>query len=165
MDFHKSATALVVALIMMALGGLGTVLVVGWFFEGGRMNLIFLLSPVLLVGGIVSLIKALRPFQMRVDERGLLLKVPSQGVDSALPWQAVAGLTIEHKPGAKSSDKPFLVVWPVAGAPIRSKAPVIRRNGWSGLPVVQVDELKEPVEQLAGALQHYAGPRFTSARA
>ncbi|KAA5831215.1 hypothetical protein F1721_20950 [Saccharopolyspora hirsuta] len=154
---------MIAAIIAIVLGGVGTALVIGWFDQGGRMPVLFLASPVLVVFGIVLLVNSFRPFAMRIDERGILLKHSAKKVRVALGWQYIAHVSVEElpKPKGEKGTATYLTVWPHGGAnPGVPQDWVIQRNGWVGYRLIDVEDIREDKEQLSAALSRYAAPIF-----
>jgi hypothetical protein len=68
-------------------------------------------------------------------------------------------MSIERKPGDSQEADPYLVLWPIPGANLDVKESYVL-DGRPAYTLVQLDELKESVDQLSAALRQYAGPRF-----
>ncbi|WP_190822451.1 hypothetical protein [Saccharopolyspora pogona] len=150
---------MIAALIIMALGVVGTALVIGWFSEGGRIPVLFFLAPVVVVLGVIALINSLRPLKMRIDERGILLQHKATKV--ALGWQYIANVTVEElpKPKGEKGTATYLTVWPHGGAnPGVPQDRMIQRNGWTGYRLIDISDLREDKGRLEAALGRYVAP-------
>lgn len=162
MDFHKSLAGMIVALVGVVLGVLGTMFVLSGLADGARVNVLFIIVPiVLVVGGLVAFVGALRPLKMRIDERGILLQHKATKV--ALAWQYIANVTVEElpKPKGESGTATYLTVWTHGGVnPGVPQERMIERNGWVGYRLIDISDLREDKEKLGAALTHYAAPLF-----
>ncbi|RRO16021.1 hypothetical protein EIL87_13155 [Saccharopolyspora rhizosphaerae] len=163
MDFQKSRMNTVVALIVIALGALGTVMLVGGLTGGSgvRIHGVFFLAPVAAVGGVVVLVKSLRAMQVRIDERGILVDHPARRVKVALGWQNVAGATVRQlsKPGEPRRSATWLVVWTHGG--LNPGVPHdwgFQHDGSTGYRLLDVDDVRESADQLTEAMRRYAAP-------
>ncbi|GAA3761648.1 hypothetical protein HDA32_005734 [Spinactinospora alkalitolerans] len=161
MEFTKAKGKLfAIGAVVTALGGLGTALLIGWFFEGGRLPIILFGAPLLLLVGLGVVAYALIPFRLRVDEHGITTRHAPEGLNTSVPWPHIAALTIERKPGDKEDRAPYIVLWPTREANLGTD-PSFDRNGHPAYLLGQIDEIKEPEERIRSVLAHYAGPRFT----
>jgi hypothetical protein len=77
----------------------------------------------------------------------------------ALPWERVAAIAIRRKPGDREDAQPYLMLWPVPGANVDAKESYVLDDR-PAYALVQVDDIRESVDQLSAALRQYAGRRF-----
>lgn len=163
-DFRKSSDHLITAIAFLVLGVVGTAWVIGVLIYGGRIWTGFFASPVLVVSGLVMLVNNLRPFTMRIDERGVLLEHPARKVRVALGWQHIAQVSITKLPKPKKSDRGaavYLAVWPHDGAnPGVPKDWAFQRDGRVGYRLIDVNDVHGGEEQLRTALSRYGAPVF-----
>lgn len=158
--------------ICLALGLIGAVEIFAqWQFfvgTGGRSMLsdhklhgwpylVVLLIPF----GLYVLVFGLGPFYLRINEHGVNARDAFAGMRVALPWQSIAAMTIERKPGDSTLLAPYLVLWPVPGTNLEMKESYVR-DGRPAYALVQLDELREPQETLIAALRQYAGSHFVA---
>jgi hypothetical protein len=135
----------------------------GWWYHnmsryvrfGGWMYLLPLLIPF----GLGVLIVGLGPFRLRIDQHGVTANNWLESVRMALPWECVAAISIRRKPGDREDAQPYLMLWPVPGANVDAKESHVL-EGRPAYALVQVDDIRESVDQLSAALRQYAGPRF-----
>ncbi|MDI2028281.1 hypothetical protein QFW96_06655 [Saccharopolyspora sp. TS4A08] len=163
MDFHKNRINLIPPLILIALGVLGTVMLVGGLTsdEGVRIHGIFFVAPIGVIAGLVLLIKNLRRLTMRIDERGILIEHPAERVKVALGWQYVAGVSVTtlRKRRDDRNTATYLVVWTQGGLnPGVPQDWMFQNDGWTGYRLIDTSDLRESDEQLTQALGRYAAP-------
>ncbi|WP_393916611.1 hypothetical protein [Halostreptopolyspora alba] len=157
MEFHKTkGTLLGIGVVVAALGGLGTALLIGWFFEGGKLPVLLFLAPIAVLAGIGVVVYAMLPFRLRIDANGVTTRNPPEGLNTFVPWSHVAAVTIEAKPGDKPDRAPYVVLWPVPGARIGAD-PSFHRHGRPAHLLGQTDEIKQPRDQIRDAIAHYSG--------
>jgi hypothetical protein len=139
----------------------------GWFYQHMTRDFSFhgvaYFLPLLIPVGIYVLVRGLGPFHRRIDEYGVTVENDSANMRIALPWQGIAAMSIERKPGDSKEADPYLVLWPIPGTNLVVKESYVL-DGRPAYALVQLDELKESVDQLSAALRQYAGPRFLQPR-
>ncbi|GAA1083007.1 hypothetical protein [Nocardiopsis composta] len=159
MEFQKKRGAIFgIGLLVAGLGGLGTVLLVGWFFSGGRLPLLLFLAPVALVIGMGVVVYGMLPFRLRIDANGITTRNPPEGLNTFVPWSQIAAVTVEHKPGDSAETAPYVVLWPAPGADLGAE-PGFRRDGRPAYLLGQTDEITESEERIRAAIAEFGGSR------
>ncbi|GAA4618918.1 hypothetical protein [Saccharopolyspora hordei] len=163
MEFHKSQHRLVMAVVFLALGVAGSALMTVWADQVGRIPVLSVVSPVLLVMGIATLIGSLRPFTLRVDGRGILLEHPARRVRVELAWQQIEQVSVEKlpRPRGERGAATYLTVWLRGGEnPGVPQKRAIRRDGRVGYRLLDVNDVRESADELRTTLSHYGASVF-----
>ena len=141
--------------IVLATAG-DRVSIVRWFLGG--VGILFCLSFV---------VRELRPFRFRVSPEGLDLRV--RGIKRPVGWPEIAALVLVQPPrdtddGALPA--PQLLLVPGPGSDLLARmTETVPPDGRPARLLLKCDDVKESTEEIAAALSHYGGDRFTDARA
>jgi hypothetical protein len=162
---HRRPSFLMLA--FFALAGLVTI----WASQTGwelRVLFIPLGSTALLVLGVLAILGALwglrqafRPDPVTIDGAGLRVRLA--GTNRMLPWGAIDAVFLEPHVNHDDTRTHRLIVVPAPGADTGVAADY--RNQADGRPsiiLLALDEIAEPVDEVARALAAYAGHRFAA---
>jgi hypothetical protein len=162
MELHRSRGLLIGAGIL----GVGLVLVL--IFLGDRASAVGWV-----VGGAAILVCArilyreLRPFRFRIGEQGL--DVRRYGIKRLVAWSEIDALVLEQPPrigDARTLPSTRLLLVPVGGTDLNEQldqtSPVDNRPARR---LLECDDVREPVDDIAAALIRFGGARFVDFRA
>ena len=155
-ELRRKRAPLVVAVVFLLLGlwvlvlaesptviaVVGAVLLVA--FNGGR-----------LVAAVV------RPFRFRIGADGLDVRVA--GLNRLVPWHEIDAVVL-RRPAAGAGRSPWLLLVPAAGTldrPLTERSPV---DGRSGLLLLDLGTVRQPVDEITAALVRFGGGRFVDGR-
>jgi hypothetical protein len=162
MELHRNTVRSVrLAIGLTALG----VLSIALAFLISLLEVRLLLGPwiwyavgaLITVVGVYALRSSLRPFRIRIDDDTITVR--AAGLNAVVPWDAVGAITIERLSYLPRSASPYLVLWPADDIDFGCR-PSYRKGDRVGFLLVELDDLHEPVADVVGALQRFAGPRF-----
>ncbi|MFD1083626.1 hypothetical protein [Micromonospora andamanensis] len=160
MELRRERTPLVLGLFLFVtgafvLGSIERLSVLGWIF--GLMTL--------LTGGGLVLAER-RPFKFHIGPNGLVVQV--RGFSRAVPWAEVDAIILDPQVptvGEKHRISTFLLLVPAAGStiggPFDGRSPL---DGRPALVLVDLVDVKQPVNEVASVLARCAGSRFTDVR-
>lgn len=160
MELRRDRTLLVFGLFLfvtgaLVLGCIERLTVFGWIF--GLMTL-------LIGGGMVFAQR--RPFTFHIGPDGLVVQIT--GFSRAVPWAEVDAIILDPQVpvvGEKHQISTFLLLVPAAGStiggPFDGRSPL---DGRPALVLVDLVDVKQPVDEVASVLARYAGSRFTDVR-
>jgi hypothetical protein len=163
MELHRGSGSLklgmkglIVSLALLAVAGIGLLVggpAGGYLLVGGAVLGGFVLLVALIVLG-----GTLRPFRIALSESGLSVNCEGQRFEG--PWEQVEAISIERL--MTQDERYALVLWVRPGVPMRN-APTFPPNGTrDGHILCELSEIRESREQIALALQRYAGAKFRS---
>ena len=125
-----------------------------WFFGG--------VGIVICLG---LLVRELRPFRFVISADGLDLRVP--GISRLVGWAEIDALALAQPP--RVGDRlpaPVVLLVPVTGSALQTRlTEQLPGDGRPARRLLEVDDVKEPVEEIAAALARFGGGRFTDLRA
>jgi DivIVA domain-containing protein len=160
MELHRSRVVLIVA-GLIGVGG-----IVGLILLGGRVSAFGWLVAVLAIPiCAVLVIRELRPFRFRIGEQGL--DVRRHGIKRLVGWPEIDALVLEQPPRtAETLPSPRLLLVPVGGTDLAEAldqtSPV---DGRPARRLLDCDDVREPVDEIAAALTRFGGARFVDYRA
>ena len=138
---------LAVAALGLVVGGpAGGAMLVGGSVIGG-----FILLVALVVFGYT-----LRPFQIAMSESGLVVNSEGQRFDG--PWSQVEAIGIERL--MTEEERYALVLWVRRGVPMRHAPTFPPMGARDGHVLCELSDIRESREEVARALQHFAGSKF-----
>ncbi|MFW5419934.1 hypothetical protein J0910_25255 [Nocardiopsis sp. CNT-189] len=159
MEFQKRRGPIFgIGLPAAGLGGLGTVLLAGWFLAGGEPPLPLFLAPVALAAGMAAVVYGMRPFRLRIDANGITIRNPPEGLDAFVPWTHIAAVTVERGPGEAEEAAPCVLLWPAPGADLGAE-PGFRRDGRPAYLLGRTGEIAGPEARILTAVAEFGGRR------
>jgi hypothetical protein len=121
----------------------------------------YLGALIFLLGGIAAVRESRRAFAVRINDHGITWVKGTTTV--VFPWPEVSRVSIEKKPNSGKLAKPtMLTVWTV-GPTEYALRPDVQLTGLRGYRVAELDNVKEPSDQVVAALRQYAGDRYLAA--
>jgi DivIVA domain-containing protein len=164
MELHRSRGLLIGAGIL----GLGLVLVL--IFLGDRASAFgWVVGAAAILVCARILYRELRPFRFRIGEQGV--DVRRYGIKRLVSWSEIDALVLEQPPRIGAADRHHqlpsarLLLVPVGGTdlfePLDQKSPVDNRPARR---LLDCDDVREPVDEIAAALTRFGGARFVDHR-
>ncbi|MEV1146221.1 hypothetical protein [Micromonospora sp. NPDC049799] len=131
---------------------------------GGSVGAWVLGGLALVIGGAM-VVSALKPFRFHIGEDGLTLR--AAGLDRLVSWAEIEAIVLDEPVptiGRNKPTSPRLLLVPAGSTidrPLDGKSPL---DGRAGLVLLELDDIREPVDEVAEALARFAGGRFTNMR-
>lgn len=117
-----------------------------------------LIGGFVLLAALVVLGSSLRPFRIAFNQSGLSVNCEGQRFDG--PWDQVEAISIERL--MTQDERYALVLWVRPGVPMKN-APTFPPNGArDGHVLCELSDIRESREEIALALQRFAGAKFRS---
>ncbi|NJP32025.1 hypothetical protein [Micromonospora thermarum] len=160
MELRRSRRLLVMGIVFVAGGGL--VLLCG--IAGSSIGAWILGGFALLLGGAL-VVSELRPFRFHIGADGLTLR--AAGLNRLVSWAEIDALVLDEPVptiGRNKPTSPTLLLVPAGSTidrPLDGKSPL---DGRAGLVLLELDDVRQPVDEVAEALARFAGGRFTDVR-
>jgi DivIVA domain-containing protein len=154
---------LLIAAFILGVGGVivfatagERVSVVRWFFGG--VGILLCLSFV---------VREVRPFRFGISADGLDLR--ARGIKRRVGWPEIAALVLVQPPRATADatlPSPRLLLVPEPGSDLQTRmTETVPPGGQAARLLLECDDVKEPVDEIAAALSRFGDARFTDARA
>ncbi|MGN9808187.1 hypothetical protein ACTMSW_02350 [Micromonospora sp. BQ11] len=157
-ELHRSRRVLVFGILFAVVG----VLVV--LCGGGSVGAWILGGLALVMSGTV-VVNELKPFRFHIGADGLTLR--TAGLNRLVSWAEIDAIVLDEPVptiGRSKPTSPTLLLVPAGSTidrPLDGKSSV---DGRSGLVLLELDDVREPVDEVAAALVRFAGDRFTNMR-
>jgi DivIVA domain-containing protein len=114
--------------------------------------------------GLLLIGYAVRPFRFVIGPEGLDLR--SGGVHRLVRWDEIDELVLDTPPQGSTPAGPRLVLVPATGVALGVPVSVeAGKSGREGRVVLELDEVRQPREEVARALAQFGGHRFVDATA
>jgi hypothetical protein len=128
------------------------------FVFGDWMGYLFAL--LFLIGGIGAVRESRRAFAVRINDHGITWVKGTTTV--MFPWAEVSRVSIEKRQHSGKSTKPtVLTVW-TTGPTEYALPPDVQLTGLRGYQVAELNNVKEPSDQVAAALRQYGGNLYSA---
>ncbi|KAB1906850.1 hypothetical protein J5U46_12080 [Micromonospora tulbaghiae] len=164
MDLHRSRAGLVIGLVLLPFG-LCTVLA---GLAGSTLRLVggLIVGGLVMLASVAGIVEAVRPFRFHISFEGLTVRTAE--LNRLLPWAEIEHLVLYQPPPVLSDKRmpsPLLLLVPAARStldlPLTHSSPLDDRPC---MVLLEVHDVREKTDQVAGALARYGGSRFTDHR-
>jgi hypothetical protein len=118
----------------------------------------YALGVAALAGAVSLILDARKAFALRINEQGVVAVNGASTID--LGWSDIARVSIDPRPIDGRRGRPrLLTVWTLDTVAADAPADVVL-PGLRGYRVADLDQVREPVQEIEEVLQRYGGDRY-----